>query len=326
MSVTLYVSLILAGIVILLFGGDFLVRGGAALARKWKLPPLFVGLTIIAFGTSAPELVVSIQSALQDAPGMALGNIVGSNIANILLVLGLPAIFGSIVTTTPGVRRNALIALGATVTMLWASRDGNISLEEGYILFGLIIAYIALLGFLARTSSDDPSLSELTELDEMDGLPNGMRSILSCMVVGLIALPLGAQMIVEGGTAAAQDLGVEDAVIGLTVLAFGTSLPELATVIMASMRRQAELAIGNVIGSNIFNIFAVAGATAIAAGFSGVQLNVPEQFYNLDFIVMGVSSVVITIIVLLKQPIGRLIGSGLFLSYLGYIFYVAQNA
>ena len=325
MSPTQYVPLILAGIVILLLGGDFLVRGGAALARRWKLPPLLVGLTIIAFGTSAPELVVSIQSAINGAPGLALGNIVGSNTANFLLVLGLPALFGPIITTVPGVRRNALIALTAAGALVLVSWDRVITPTEGAFLFAAIIGYVALLGMLAMGKTDDPAIAELTDVDGMDGLPKTMPSVLFFLLLGLIALPGGAHMIVQGGIAAATDLGVDQSLIGLTALAFGTSLPELATVVMASMRRQAEMAIGNVIGSNIFNVFAVGGAAAMAAGAMNVTLNVPEAFFVLDFWVMLGSSVVIALVVLAKRPIGRILGSLLFLSYVGYIVYLAQT-
>jgi len=320
MSATLYVPLILAGIVILLVGGDFLVRGGAALGQRWRLPPLFVGLTIIAFGTSAPELVVSIQSALSGAPGLALGNIVGSNTANFLLVLGLPALFGPILTTTPGVRRNAL---GAAFILIYVSWDRVISMQESSILFGLIVVYVAMLGLLARSKSDDPTLTELTDIENMDGLPKSLSSLLLFLLIGLIALPVGAQMIVNGGTAAARDLNVDESIIGLTALAFGTSLPELATVVMASMRKHAELAIGNVIGSNIFNVFAVGGATGLTASAMGHSLEVPESFFALDFWVMLAASVVITALVLLKRPIGRVFGAILFAGYVGYIAFLA---
>lgn len=325
MESPVYIALILVGIIILLFGGDLLVRGGAALARMWRLPPLLVGLTIIAFGTSAPELVVSVQSALSGAPGLALGNIVGSNIANFLLILGLPAIFGGIATTTPGVRRNAFFALGAAIILIAVSWDRSISAIESYVLFGLIIGYIVLLAVLARGKTVDPSIAELTDLEHMDGLPKSLPTILGSLLIGLVGLPIGAQMIVTGGTAAAADLGVDEAIIGLTAVAFGTSLPELATVVMASVRRQADLAIGNVLGSNIFNVFAVGGATGIAASAAGLELPVPEGFFGLDLWVMLGASVVIAAIIFAKQPISRLIGAGLFLGYLGYIFVLTRS-
>ena len=311
--------------IVLLLAGDSLVKGAVNLSLRLGVPALIVSLTIIAFGTSAPELVVSIQSTLSGAPGLALGNIVGSNTANFLLILGLPAVFGAIATTTPGVRRNAIFALGAAVILIAVSWDHVITALESYILFGLIIGYIALLAYLARGKTDDPSITELTDLEHMDGLPKTMPTILGALLIGLVGLPIGAKMIVAGGTAAAADLGVDDALIGLTAVAFGTSLPELATVVMASVRRQAELAIGNVLGSNIFNVFAVGGATGIAAALTGNTLPVPEDFFRLDFWVMLGASVVIAGIILLKQPISRLLGVALFAGYIGYIYVLARG-
>lgn len=325
MSAPMYLGLILGGIVVLLFGGDALVRGGAGLARKWHLPPLLVGLTIIAFGTSAPEMVVSIQSALSGAPGLALGNIVGSNIANFLLVLGLPAIFGPITTTTSGVRRNAVIALAAAVALVVVSWDRMITPGEGAALFAAIIAYILILAAQARGKTQDPAIAEMTDIDGMDGLPVKWPGILFAILLGLVCLPIGAQMIVIGGTEAARALDVDESLIGLTALAFGTSLPELATVIMSAIRRHAQLAIGNVLGSNIFNVFAVGGATGIAAGAVDADLPVPDAFFGLDFWVMLGSSFVIAALVFMRQPVNRLIGFVLFASYLAYIGLLART-
>lgn len=326
MAAPLFIALILGGIVVLLFGGDLLVRGSAGLARLWRLPPLLVGLTIIAFGTSAPELVVSVQSALEDVPGLALGNIVGSNTANFLLILGLPAIFGAIPTTTPGVRRNAIIALLAALALVAVSWDRTIDTVESVILFALIIGYVGLMGVLAGKKSDDPSLAELTDLEHMEGLPTGMGRSVAAVLIGLVALPVGAQMIVTGGTEAALALNVDEALIGLTAVAFGTSLPELATVVMASMRRQADMAIGNVLGSNIFNVFAVGGATGLAASAVGDNLPVPEGFFALDLWVMVGASVAIATIILARRPISRLFGLLLFIAYVGYIVVLARSA
>ncbi|WP_300542202.1 calcium/sodium antiporter [Maricaulis sp.] len=325
MAAPVFLALILGGIVVLLFGGDLLVRGGAAVARVWKLPPLLVGLTIIAFGTSAPELVVSIQSALSGHPGLALGNIVGSNTANFLLILGLPAIFGAIATTTPGVRRNAIFALMAALILVGVSWDRTISAVESWALFALIVGYVTLLGFLARNAKDDPTLAELTDLEHMEGLPGGLGKSIAAVIVGLVALPVGAQMIVVGGTEAARAFDIDEAIIGLTAIAFGTSLPELATVVMASVRRQAELAIGNVLGSNIFNVFAVGGATGIAASAIGADLPIPEGFFSLDLWVMLGASIAIAAITLARQPINRLLGLVLFGSYISYIAVIARS-
>lgn len=326
MAAPVFLALILGGIVVLLFGGDLLVRGGAALARIWRLPPLLVGLTIIAFGTSAPELVVSVQSALENVPGLALGNIVGSNTANFLLILGLPAIFGAIPTTTPGVGRNAVFALLAAVILIVVSWDRSINLVESGVLFALIVGYVVLLGILARNHPDDPTIAELTDLEHMEGLPTGFGRSVLAVIVGLVALPVGAQMIVTGGTEAARALDIDEAIIGLTAIAFGTSLPELATVVMASVRRQAEMAIGNVLGSNIFNVFAVGGATGLATSALGRELPVPDGFFALDLWVMLGASVAIAAIILARRPISRLLGLLLFSVYIGYILVLARSA
>lgn len=323
MSLLVSFALILGGIVLLLFGGDFLIRGATALARKWNIPSLLIGLTIVAFGTSAPELVVSIDAALSGFPGLALGNIVGSNIANVLFVLGLPALFGAIATSAPGVKRNAIFALLAAGALVFTARDGAISLVEGGLLFALVVIFVAYMGLLARRKPDDPLLAELIEADHAPGLPQSVATITVFLLIGLVALPIGAHMIVNGGTNAAALMGVPDAVIGLTAVAIGTSLPELAAVMVAVIRRNADLAIGNVLGSNIFNIFAVGGGAAIATGVTGQSLSVPEQILGFDIWVMVAASVILTGLVLVKRPIGRVIGLVFFAGYIAYIVALA---
>lgn len=311
-------ALILAGIVALLFGGDFLIRGATSLAKKWNVPSLLIGLTIVAFGTSAPELVVSIDASLSGFPGLAVGNIVGSNIANVLFVLGLPAIFGAIATQAPGVKRNAVFALVATAAMIWAGWDGGIQLWEGGVLVALIILFVGYMGVLARRKPD-PLIAELIEADDGPGLPKSGAAIVLFLIVGLVALPLGAHMIVAGGTRAAELLGVPDAVIGLTAVAIGTSLPELAAVMVAVMRRNAELAIGNVLGSNIFNIFAVGGGASLAVGLSGGTLAVPEQIMAFDVWVMLAAAVLLALFVFAGRTVGRLTGLVFFAAYCAYV-------
>lgn len=317
-SLLLAGGFVLAGIVVLLFGGDMLIRGAAALARRAKIPALLVGLTIVAFGTSAPELVVSVDAALSGAPGLALGNIVGSNIANVLFVLGLPALFGVIGTQTRGVKRNALFALLSGVALIIVSRDGSISLMEGMVLFALIFVFIGLLALSAMRAKDDPLLAEVAELEEAAG-KSSVPGIMAALIIGLIALPFGAHMIVTGGTAAAGLLGVSDAVIGLTALAIGTSLPEFATVVAAVMRKQGDLAIGNVLGSNVFNVFAVGGATGIAAGLANAPMPVPDAFMRFDFWVMLGASALLALLIFAGRNIGRLAGVLFFGGYVAYI-------
>lgn len=311
--------LVAAGIAVLLFGGDFLVRGAAALARRLGVAPLIVGLTVVAFGTSAPEMVVSAAASLTGAPGIALGNIVGSNIANVFLVLGLPAIIAPLATAAPGVRTNAVLALGACVILVALTFDRVLSLHEGAILFALIIGYVIYLGVHASRAKDDPVVAELTDVDGMERLPSSTLAIALTTLVGIIALPLGANILVEGARDLATAAGVSEAVIGLTIIAFGTSLPELATAMVAAMRRHSDMAIGNVIGSNIFNVFAVGGISGVSAGAIGQSVAVEAGFFQLDYWVMIAASAIVLIYAMRRQAVGRLTGIVFFAGYCAYI-------
>ncbi len=309
-----------AGLAVLVLGGDSLVRGAASLARKAGMRPLLVGLTVVAFGTSAPELVVSAEAVLSGHPTLALGNIVGSNIANVFLVLGLPALFSPIAPGPAGVRRNTIIGLVAAAGLIgFAATDGAIGFMEGVILFAGIIAYLAYMGFLATRAQADASATELLGLDEEPALKRwGMVGL--SILVGVIALPLGAWMIVEGGVQLADHLGMPAELVGLTAVALGTSLPELAATIAAAARRQTELAIGNVLGSNIFNIFAVGGVAAMI----GV-IPTPSIMLQFDVWVMAVAALALLVINLVRRGIPRLVGLLFLAVYIGYIAAVAHT-
>lgn len=320
----LLLVLVVAGIAVLLFGGEVLVKGATALARRLGVPALLVGLTIVAFGTSAPEMVVSVLAAIEGAPGLAIGNIVGSNIANILFVLGFPAIIAPIATQAPGVRRNVAIALAATVIFIVLVIDGALSLLDGAILAGLIVAYVVYLALGAMMSRDDPALAELIEIDTDEGLPRTAVMTGAYVLLGLVLLPVGAQLIVEGASGIARAFGISEAVIGLTILAFGTSLPELATALMAAVRRQADMAIGNVVGSNIFNLFAVGGITGISAALAtGSAAPIDAEFIRLDVWVMLASLVAAALLVFLRRPVSRPAGLVLAGAYVAYLAWLA---
>lgn len=313
-------ALVAVGIVVLLYGGDLLVRGATSLARRIGIPALIVGLTIVAFGTSAPEMVVSAAAALEGAPGLAIGNIVGSNIANILLVLGVPALLAPLATNLSGVRNNAAIALVLTGVFIAMGLDGVLTLNEGVVLAVGIGLYILYLGVVASRASDDPVIAELTDVDHMEGLPKTPAMIGVFLLAGLVLLPLGAQMIVTGAVDIAARFGVSEAVVGLTVVAIGTSLPELATALVAALRRQAEMAIGNVIGSNIFNICAVGGITGISAALAtGAPAPFDPTFVRFDFWVMAGAMAVLTLLVFARRPVGRVLGGVFALGYAGYL-------
>ncbi|WP_270374691.1 calcium/sodium antiporter [Marinicauda sp. Alg238-R41] len=326
MTLAVDIILVISGIAVLLLGGDFLVRGAVALANRAGISPLIVGLTVVAFGTSAPEMVVSAAAAISNAPGLAVGNIVGSNIANIFLVLGLPAILMPMATRAPGVGRNALIALAASVLFIALSWDRMLDLTDGLILGALIIVYVIYLAIGAARAKDDPVIAELTEAATVGDVPVSTGRMLFFLLVGIVALPIGANLIVEGASDIAALLGVSDAIIGLTIIAFGTSLPELATAAVAAMKRHSEVAIGNVIGSNIFNIFAVGGITGISAGLIRGGAPIAQEFFVLDFWVMLAAAVIAAVLVLTRRPIARVTGAVLFLGYCGYIAALAYTS
>ena len=316
--------LLLVGIVILIIAGDWMVRGAAALARHWGVPSLIVGLTIVAFGTSAPELVVGVQSVLKGAGDLAAGNVIGSNIANVLLALGLPALIMAIPTNMAGVARNSLIAIFATVLFIvlaFTASAHTMGTLQGAILFGGILAYLGYMFRLARSGAADPILDEMTEIDEgKDGLPTNVLLSLGFVIVGIIGLVLGGKLIVDNAVIIAQAMNISNAVIGLTIVAIGTSLPEIATVIVASYRGHSEVAIGNVLGSNVFNIFAVMGASALAG-----PVQIDDKLLTFDVWVMLASSAALLLFVLRREPIGKMVGVAFLVGYILYMLALASR-
>ena len=314
------ILLVLAGLLILLFAGDVLVRGAVGLAAALKIPALVISLTIVAFGTSAPELVVTVQAVLADKAGIALGNIVGSNIANILLVLGLPAIIYPVTTHVIGLRRHGIVMLIATAAFCAAAYiAGVINTQIGGALFLGVIAYVSYLWIRAMRSPErEPVLDEVEEYAADSG---SFVKTLVFLVAGLIGLPIGAHLLVTHGSTLAAELGVREELIGLTIIAFGTSLPELATVFAAAIHKKSDVAIGGIIGSNIFNIFAVGGAAGLAgtAVFSAASL-------RFEIPVMIISALLLSFFVFTRRDIGRLTGIVMFAGYLAFIFYLAKAA
>jgi cation:H+ antiporter len=319
MTMTVWLML-LAGFALLMVGGEVLVKGSVDAAKKLGVSPLVIGLTLVGFGTSAPELVTSVKATWAGSPGIAVGNFVGSNIANVLLVLGLPAIIAPIASTSTGIRRNALIALAFTGLFIALCWDGGLGLMDGVILSVGIIGYIGFLALTAKTHRDDPMIAELTDIDQMEGLPSKAPMVALFLLGGLVMLPVGAKLIVDGGVGIAELFNVSDAVIGLTILAFGTSLPELATAFVAAMRKQGGMAIGNVVGSNIFNICAVGGITGVAASVAtGAPAPVEAEFLQFDFWIMAAAALAVLAYAVLRRPIGRMSGVAMSLAYVGYI-------
>ncbi len=306
-------ALVALGLVILLLAGDALVKGAVNLSLRVGIPALIVSLTIVAFGTSAPELLVSIGAVLADKPGLALGNVVGSNTANALLVLGLPAILAVMHTSGCDTRKAYVFMLGGTVLFIALALTGTFTFWSGLILLAAL-AYV--LFDTARDVTRHRRAERAAPADEVEGADPDMPwwRIAVFLVLGLVGLPLGADLLVDNASIIARDYGVSDSVIGLTLVALGTSLPELATTVMAALRRQADVALGNVIGSNMFNLLAIIGVTSLIG-----PISVDPEFLRFDLWVMLAASLALVPFVFFKVDVGRVWGVVLTAAYLAYV-------
>ncbi|MGR3506034.1 MAG: calcium/sodium antiporter [Paracoccaceae bacterium] len=309
------------GLVILLFAGDALVKGAVNLALRIGIPALIVSLTIVAFGTSAPELLISIQAAMMGVPGIAMGNVVGSNTANILLVLGVPALIAVLHTSEHDTRKSFVVMIAASALFIALSFRGVFDWISGVILLG---ALALALADMFRDAKKHKALAALQaegdgvtdDLDDLEGADPDMPwwKIILFLVLGLAGLPLGADILVDSATVIARTFGISETVIGLTLVAVGTSMPELATTVMAVIRRQADVALGNVIGSNLFNLLAIIGIAAFVA-----PIPVDRQFLTYDLWVMLAASLLLIPFVFLRQNIDRIWGVILIVFYVAYV-------
>lgn len=306
------------GLVILLFAGDSLVRGAVNASLRLGVPALIVSLTVVAFGTSAPELLISIEAIDDDAPGLALGNVVGSNTANILLVLGLPALISTLSTSECDTRKSYVTMLIASLIFIVVAFFGPITWVHGILLLTLLAA---ILADQARQALAHRRKASEMEVDLEGADPNlSWRWIAVYLALGLIGLPLGADLLVDSSLEIAEDFGVSESVIGLTLVALGTSLPELATTVMAALRRQADVALGNVIGSNIFNLLGIMGVASLFG-----TIPVERDFLEFDLWVMLGASVLIAPFVFSKtRNMTRRWGFALCAAYIGYLFTVVH--
>ncbi len=303
--------MVLGGLVGLFFGGEALVRGSVGIAQRMAMPPLLIGLTVVGFGTSTPELLVSVGAALRGVPDIALGNVIGSNIANILLIVGLSSLVWPIRVSGDTLKRDTAVMMVAAVVLIPVFALGEIGRVAGMILFIALVAYLVFAYRQSRKAPivDENDLSSLGDRPLMD-----MRMALVWVVGGLAALMVGADFMVDGAVTIARTFGVSEAFIGLTIVAVGTSLPELATSLIAALRKQSEIAIGNIVGSNIFNILGILGLTAVIA-----PIPVASRFITFDLPVMIAVSLVLTL--LLRRPvIGRGIGIVMLIGYAGYVW------
>lgn len=307
----LYVGL---GLLILLLAGDALVKGAVNLSLRLGVPALIVSLTIVAFGTSAPELLVSVNAILDGVPGLALGNVVGSNTANVLLVLGVPALIATMHTSHIDTRSSYMQMIAASVLFIVLASFGALTWWSGLILLAALAAMLlhaANETLKHRKKAAEAALAE----DEVEGADPDLPwwKIILFLGLGLVGLPLGADLLVEGAVNIARTFGMSETAIGLTLVAVGTSLPELATTVMAAIRRQADVAIGNVIGSNMFNLLGIIGVASLVG-----QIPVDRQFLVFDFWVMLGTLLLLVPFVFLKKDITRAWGialTGLYVVY-----------
>ncbi len=310
---------ILAGFLLLLAGGEALVRGSVAIATKMGVSKLVIGLTLVGFGTSAPELVTSIQAALSGASGIAIGNVIGSNIANILLIIGASALLFPMVCPREAILRDGMVMAAVTGLFVLACFVGVLNAVTGIILLTLLALYLGLTFYIEK--QEKGQAGEMRE-HETEAHPTPFKSVpLNLLITcgGMALLVLGANMLVQGATELAKGLGVSDAVIGLTVVAVGTSLPELATSIMAAIKKQSDVALGNVIGSNIFNILAILGITSLVK-----PIPVPQEVLNFDVWVMVAASAALLVFAFSGKIISRVEGGILLGAYVAYIGTVAM--
>ena len=305
---------VVAGLVLLYFGAEWLVRGASELAIRFGISPLVVGLTVVAFGTSAPELVVSVKANLDGSGGMAIGNVVGSNICNIALVLGVGAVIFPLGIQRQVVRREMPVLLGSTLVFLVMIKDGVIGRLEGGALFVGVLIYV--IASLVQARKEDPNVSEdldpeLIKAAKAGGLGRVSLNIF-LIVIGALLLVLGADRMVVGGESIARFYGVPDAIIGLTLFAFGTSLPELATSVVAAMKKEGDIIVGNAVGSCIFNLLAVVGLAGIVFPLKGEGVTV------IHLAVMLALTVILMPMMLHRMKLDRWEGALLVTGYLGF--------
>ena len=307
-----------AGLAALTFGGDFLVRGASDIAARFGVSPLLIGLTLVGFGTSTPELVTSLQAAFNNSPGIAVGNVVGSNIANILLILGITALIRPFPVGAAAFRRDGAMLVIASLMCLGVVLTGALSLTFGVVFVIVLLGYVLFSVVQERTAKTADAAPETVKAKPSTA---GFLKDSAFVVAGLILVILGARWLVGGSITLAGILGVPDTVIGLTVVAVGTSLPELVTSMAAAWRGKGDLAFGNIIGSNIFNVLFILGATAIIK-----PIPVPPVIAAVDIWVMLAATAALVVVAVSSWRVTRLEGGLLLGGYIGYTAFLAATA
>lgn len=325
------IVLLAGGLVLLVIGGELLVRGAVAVAERFGMSPLLIGLTLVGFGTSAPELVTSVQAAMAGSPGIAVGNFVGSNISNILLILGLSALITPMAVQSSALRRDGVVVMLTSLLFAIISELYTLDRIAGGIFVGLLISYLFYAYRQERTMTADGHTSAFEKAEAFDELRNGplrrkgqrkswaerlgpyVPAIMA--ISGLAIIVLGGKLLVEGAIGIARVLGMTETVIGLTVVAIGTSMPEFVTSVVAALRKHGDVALGNIMGSNIYNILGIGGVTGLLS-----PTPVPAEIVNFDNLVMLGASGAMLAFAWSGYRINRLEGLLLLTGYITYIY------
>lgn len=319
---TLSFAAIIGGLILLTWSADRFVLGAASIARILGAPPLLIGITIVGIGTSAPEILVSLSASLQGQPNLAVGNAIGSNITNIALVLGVTALISPLAVNSIILKRELPLVLLVSLLAIYFCHDLVLSRVEGSILCVGFVAVLGWMVFMAKTgATDDPMLSEITEHEDDPVLPKAQAW--GWTLLGIILLPASAQLLVYGASDIARQFGISDLVIGLTIVALGTSLPELAASLASALRNQADLALGNVLGSNLFNLLLVLGLPGLIA-----MPALDPDIISRDLpMMLGLTAVAFVMAIGWRGPgrISRVEGLALLAAFIGYELILALD-
>lgn len=318
METWMYIAI---GLVLLLVGGELLVRGAVASAKALGVSPLLIGLTLVGFGTSTPELVTSVTAALNGSPGIAVGNVVGSNIANILFILGLSAVIYPMAVNPKGFKRDAVMVVFAALACLAVVLYGRMGMLLGLAFIACLVAYLVFVVAQEKRAPDEAAV--VAEHRAEDARPGPATMVLSvAMAVAGIAITIfGARFLVDGSIALAKGLGVSDTIIGLTIVAVGTSMPELVTSVMAAIRKHADVAYGNIVGSNIFNVLFILGMTSVIS-----PIEMPRQIAAFDIWVMLAATGLLVYFARTGAKLQRWEGWVFITAYIAYTAYLISIA
>ena len=304
-------GLVLIGFALLMIGGEGVVQGAIKIAYRLNVPPLLVGFTIVAIGTSLPELAVALEAVAQGEPDIAVGGVLGSNVANVLLVLGTACMLGSGSDAGAGLRRDAMAVIVATVLLTAFVYLGRIPYEGGIIMLLLLVSYYAYSYLYSKGKSED-------EEEEDTWLPDNMILAIAATIAGGMMIWQGAVLLLDGATGLAEAYGIPDTVIGLSMVALGTSLPELAVTLIAALRNQGGVAVGNVLGSNVINILGILGTASVV----GDGIDIAAEFAGRDIWVVILTSGLVAAMLLDDREIGRRVGATMVVGYLSYMSFL----